>query len=297
MARIDVLTTRPIGRVDRRIFGGLAEHRGRCVYGGLVSSAPSGGFRADVLGAVRNLGVTSVQWPGGAFASGYHWADGVGPDRPRRPGPAGREETNRFGTDEFVAWCAAAGAEPVLCLNMATGSLRDALAWVEYCNGTGDTYWAARRRAHGHAEPYRVRYWSLGHEMYADGPAGPRTAAEYVTEARRWARALTRLDPDIRLISCGKTGLDDWDRDVIDGLASCVDMHGIHLYSGSADYWSNILAPHYAERALSVAGALLDRARYVQGIEHEVTVACQTWNVWYRTTDGALEERPAATST
>lgn len=35
MARIDVLTDRPIGVVDRRIFGGFTEHRGRCIYGGL----------------------------------------------------------------------------------------------------------------------------------------------------------------------------------------------------------------------------------------------------------------------
>jgi len=33
----------------------------------------------------------------------------------------------------------------------------EAEAWVEYCNGTGDTYWANRRRENGHAEPHRVR--------------------------------------------------------------------------------------------------------------------------------------------
>jgi alpha-N-arabinofuranosidase len=79
--------------------------------------------------------------------------------------------------------------------------------------------------------------------------------------------------------------------DVIDGLARHVDMHGIRLYTGSADYWSNLLAPHYAERALSVAGALIDRARYLQHVEHEISVACDEWNVWYRTEDGRLEER------
>ena len=168
---------------------------------------------------------------------------------------------------------------------MATGTLDEALAWVEYCNGSGDSHWARRRRVSGHAEPFGVRYWGLGREMYRR-----RTAAEYVAEARRWATALKRLDPGIRLISCGQTGMDDWDRDVIDGLAAHIDMHGVHLYTGSADYWSNVLAPHYAERALSVAGALIDRARYVQRVEHEISVACDEWNVWYRTDDGQLEE-------
>src|SRR5205814_10096353 len=51
------------------------------------------------------------------------------------------------------------------------------------------------------------------------------------------------------------------------------------------------LAPHYAERALSVAGALIDRARYLQHVEHDIAVACNEWNVWYRTEDGQMEER------
>jgi alpha-N-arabinofuranosidase len=173
----------------------------------------------------------------------------------------------------------------VLALDMGTGTLDEALAWVEYCNGS-DSYWAGRRRASGYSEPFGIRYWGLGREMYRR-----HTAAEYVAEARRWASALRWLDPGIRLISCGQTGMDDWDRDVIDGLAPHIDMHGIHLYTGSADYWSNVLAPHYAERALSVAGALIDRARYAQRVEHEISVACDEWNVWYRTDDGQLEER------
>lgn len=266
MAHIDVLTGRPIGTVDPRIFGSITEHLGRCVYGGVLAEGSPGGFRADVLAAVRDLGVTNVRWPLGAAPGG--------------------EEPGRFGTGEFLAWCAVAAVEPVLSLNMDTGTLDEALAWVEYCNGSGDSHWARRRRADGHAEPFGVRYWGLGHQMHRR-----LTAAEYVTEAGRWAPALKRLDPGIRLISCGQTGMDDWDRDVIDGLARHVDMHGIRLYTGSADYWSNLLAPHYAERALSVAGALIDRARYLQHIEHEISVACDEWNVWYRTEDGRLEER------
>jgi alpha-L-arabinofuranosidase len=265
VAQIDVLASRPIGTVDRRIFGSVAEHLGRCASGGIVDEGPPGRLRTDVLEAVRDLGVTNVRWP-------------------LRAGPG--HESDRLGTGEFITWCSAAGVEPVLGLDMGTGSLDEALAWVEYANGGGDSYWARRRAESGHAGPFGVRYWGLGREMYRR-----RTAAEYVAEARRWAAALKRLDPGIRLISCGQTGMDDWDRDVIDGLAPHIDMHGIHLYTGSADYWSNVLGPHYAERALSVAGALIDRARYVQRVEHEISVACDEWNVWYRTDDGQLEER------
>ena len=253
MAQIDVLTARPIGTVDRQVFGSFTEHLGRCVYGGVfdegsLRSGPEG-FRIDVLAAVRDLGVTNVRWPGGNFVSGYHWTDGIGPPdtRPRRAELAWHsEESNRFGTDEVMTWCAAAGVEPVLCLNMGTGPLDEALAWVEYCNGTGDTYWAGRR-ANGHAEPYRVRHWGLGNEMYGDWQIGQLSATDYVARARQWAKALKMLDPAISLVSCGQTGIDDWDRIVIDGLARHVDWHSIHLYTGSADYWSNVLAPYHAE--------------------------------------------------
>jgi alpha-N-arabinofuranosidase len=297
VARIDVYAHRPIGTLDRRVFGSFTEHLGRCIYGGVFDegSSRSGpeGFRTDVLSAVGELGVTNVRWPGGNFVSGYHWADGIGPpgDRPRRPELAWHsEESNRFGTDEFMAWCGAASVEPVLCLNMGTGTLDEALAWVEYCNGNGDTYWANRRRANGHRDGYAVRYWGLGNEMYGDWQLGQLTAADYVARARQWAKALKNLDPGISLVSCGQTGLDDWDQVVIDGLVKHVDWHSIHLYTGSADYWSNVLAPHYADRALAVTGAMIDRARYVQQVDHEVSVAYDEWNVWYRTNDGRLEE-------
>jgi alpha-L-arabinofuranosidase len=298
VARIEIRTDRPVGTVDERIFGGFIEHLGRCVYGGVFDEgsprSDARGFRTDVLEAVRDLGLRHVRWPGGNFVSGYHWTDGIGPpdDRPRRAELAWHsEESNRFGTDEFMAWAAAAGVEPVLCLNMGTGTLDEALAWVEYCNGTGDTYWANRRRANGHEEPYGVRHWGLGNEMYGDWQIGQQTAHEYVTTARQWAKAIRFLDPGVSLVSCGQSGVDDWDRVVIDGLARYVDLHSIHLYTGSDDYWSNVLAPHFAGRALAVAGALIDRARYTQRISHEIGVAYDEWNVWYRTDDGLLEER------
>ena len=66
---------------------------------------------------------------------------------------------------------------------MGTGTLDEALAWVEYCNGAGDAYWARRRRAGGRDEPYRVRYWGLGNEMYGSWQVGALSAAEYVRQA------------------------------------------------------------------------------------------------------------------
>ena len=109
--------------------------------------------------------------PAATSSSNYHWAGRHRPEgrRPRRPELAwGGEESNRFGTDEFLAYCAELGTEPYICLNMGTGTLKEALAWVEYCNSARRHLLGRPRRANGHEEPYGVRYWGLGNEMYGD---------------------------------------------------------------------------------------------------------------------------------
>jgi alpha-N-arabinofuranosidase len=289
VARIALDLERTLGPVDRRIFGGFIEHLGRCIYGGIYDpgSALSDdrGFRADVLDQARLLRMPLLRWPGGNFVSNYHWTDGIGPrqQRPRRLELAWQaEEPNTFGTDEFVEYCRALGSEPYICLNMGTGTLEEALAWVEYCNGAGNTYWANLRRTNGHAEPYNIRYWGLGNEMWGDWQVGHLTADEYVARARSWANALRRADRTIELVGCGRDGWSEWDRTVVDGLIRYVDYHSIHIYTGSPDYWNNVLSPHQAERSLRICAAIIERARHVQGVDRDVGIAYDEWNVWYR---------------
>ena len=127
--------------------------------------------------------------------------------------------------------------------------------------------------------------------MYGDWQVGAFTAEEYVREATRWARAIRMLDPQAKLVSCGMNGWNEWDRVVIDGMASLVDYHSLHIYTGSEDYWTNVLQPHQAERAIGYARALLERAAYRQKIATPPRIAYDEWNVWYRRMTGALEER------
>ena len=88
MTRIAVDPGRPIGHLDRNVFGGFIEHLGRCIYSGIYdegAAAAERGFRKDVLALLRELHMGVLRWPGGNFVSNYHWADGIGP---RPPGPA-----------------------------------------------------------------------------------------------------------------------------------------------------------------------------------------------------------------
>ena len=105
-----------LSRVNPNIYSGFTEHMGRCIYGGIYDPAnpnlelidSSTGFRLDVIAAMQELDVPVVRYPGGNFVATYHWLDGVGPrdQRPRRPELAWLgEESNAFGTDEFMVWC------------------------------------------------------------------------------------------------------------------------------------------------------------------------------------------------
>ena len=73
------------------IFGGFIEHFHHQIYGGIFEPgsplADEHGFRRDVIKAVKELKLSVVRWPGGCFASGYHWRDGVGQDRKPMPDP------------------------------------------------------------------------------------------------------------------------------------------------------------------------------------------------------------------
>jgi len=304
VALIRVDPGRPIGEVDPRIYGGFIEHLGRCIYGGIFDDgsplSDEHGFRKDVLEALDQLSLTSLRWPGGLFANGYHWEDGIGPSdaRPRRFDAAWRDEdSNRFGTDEFIQYCRALGTEPVICVNMGTGTPAEAQAWVEYCNSGGGTHWANLRRRHGSREPYTVRYWGLGNEMYGWYSIGGSGAEDYVKKATEFAKVMKAVDPSIQLISSGMNGWSRWDRIVLEGLAFLVDFHSIHLYTGSPDYYSNVLAPLQAERALIACRGLISAVRYQQRIPHPIHIAYDEWNVWFRAGNppwGSLEGVPSS---
>ena len=216
-ARVTVHTEAGIDRIEPELHGHFAEHLGRCIYDGVWTddTADEDGFRADVLELLAGLEMPVLRWPGGCFADDYHWEDGVGPreDRPRRRNlfwGQGREmipeESNRFGTDEFLEFCERVGTEPYLAANVGSGDPQEAANWVEYCNYDGDTELADRRRANGREEPYEVKYWGLGNENWGCG--GQMSPEQYAREYRRFAtyvgtQSAHMLDHDLELIACG----------------------------------------------------------------------------------------------
>ncbi|MHC4203115.1 MAG: alpha-L-arabinofuranosidase C-terminal domain-containing protein [Planctomycetota bacterium] len=160
----------------------------------------------DVIRFLKKSRLPILRWPGGNFVSGYHWRDGVGPieTRPTLPNYAwGQQENNFFGTDEFIAFCRAVGCEPMICLNAGDGTVTEAAQWLEYCNGSVHTPMGKLRAANGHPQPYNVKHWEIGNELWGKWQYHWTTAEGYVDRYRQFVKAMLRVDPDIKIYACG----------------------------------------------------------------------------------------------
>lgn len=284
-----------VGRIHRRLFGGFVEHLGRHVYDGIYEpgheAADAEGFRQDVIELVRELGVSTIRYPGGNFVSGFRWEDSVGPreQRPRRLDLAWHStETNEVGLHEFSSWLEKVGSDLMLAVNLGTRGTLEALDLLEYANIPGGTELSERRRANGRDEPFAVEMWCLGNEM--DGPwqLGHRSADDYGKLAARTAKGMRQLDPDIALVVCGSSGahmptFGEWERVVLSHTYDDVDYISCHAYyeekDGDIDSFlaSGVDMDRFIESVISTA----DHVGAVRGSAKRIDISFDEWNVWY----------------
>ena len=303
-----------VGPVNRRLFGSFVEHLGRCVYDGIYEpshpTADEHGFRADVVELVRELGVSTIRYPGGNFVSGYRWEDGVGPreQRPQRLDLAWHStETNEVGLDEFAIWLEKVDSEMMYAVNLGTRGVLDALDVLEYANVRSGTALSDQRIANGRTEPHSIQLWCLGNEM--DGPwqLGHSTAEEYARLAAQTARAMRQLDPHLQLVVCGSSGgsmptFGEWERVVLDATYDEVDYISCHVYyePDGDDYGSFLASAVDMDRFIGAVVATADHVKALKRSDKTINISFDEWNVWYqsrynevdRITD--IEEWPVA---
>lgn len=307
-AKLYLDTNRAIGEISPLIFGGFAEHMGRCIYEGIYDPkslhADEHGLRRDVLTALRELNFRIIRYPGGNFLSGYHWLDGVGPrdKRPVRRDLAWHSiETNQFGTNEFIEFCHALGTQPMLGVNLGTGTIEEAANLVEYCNGTAGSHYADLRVANGYPEPHGVQYWCLGNEM--DGPwqIGHLDMAEYGRKAREAAKVMKYQDSSIKLVLGGSSNTSiptypEWDRVALEACWEQVDYLAMHYYAGNRDNdtASYLAQPVQFESHIDTLAGALRYVKSKQRSRHDVYLSWDEWNVWYKNheEDGRWTQAP-----
>jgi alpha-N-arabinofuranosidase len=230
------------------------------------ADAAPGGVRADVFEKIRELKPAFIRWPGGNVAQDYRWLWGVGPRDERFTWAnlswKNEPEPSDFGTDEFIAFARAVGAEPAITVNVEGrgATAEEAAAWVEYCNGAATTRYGAMRAANGHPEPYGVKYWEVGNEIWGDWVRGHSDAATYARNLRAYARAMRAVDPSLKLIAVGDNDM-RWNRTVLAEAGREMDYLAIHHYYGrreAAGDPANLLArPLHYERFYEQVGRVL----------------------------------------
>ena len=307
-AQIYLDTHRTIAPISPLLFGGFAEHMGRCVYEGIYDPesplADEDGLRTDVMAALRDQRYTVIRYPGGNFLSGYNWLDGVGPkaQRPRKRDLAWfSTETNQFGTDEFMVFCDKINVAPMMAANLGTGTIQAAADLVEYCNAPLGTYYADMRRANGHADPYGVKYWCLGNEM--DGPwqIGHLDMHEYGNKAREAAKMMRWHDPSIETVLCGSSNdqmptFPEWDRVALETCWEHINYLSIHMYVSSYDHADTQSYLALAGRLEDFVDTMASTLRYVKAktrSQHDVYLSWDEWQVWHPgETHGGWQEAP-----
>lgn len=198
----------------------------------------AGGFRPDILQAVKELHPTCLRWPGGGYVAQYNWKWGIGPQEERIRWPHWMwmdYDQNCFGTDEFIRFCREINSEPVIVVRVGfdrpesehEGILQDALDWLRYCNEPATGEWGAKRAANGHPAPYNVKYWEIDNEMWEMG------IVKYEAAVRKFSTEMRKIDPSIKIIACG--GFQE-DEEFINRSGSYFDYMSLHHYEQQGGY-------------------------------------------------------------
>jgi alpha-N-arabinofuranosidase len=239
-------TAKPGAVIDKDVYAQFAEHLGSGIYGGMWVGPDSKipnvrGWRKDVIGALKDLHVPLVRWPGGCFADEYHWRDGIGP-RSQRPVKVntnwgGVPENNAVGTHEFFDLVDQIGADAYVNGNLGTGTPQETAEWVEYMTSEGKSTLAQLRARNGHPVPFKVAYFAIGNESWGcGGNMRPEYYADLYKHWNTFIKAPAQYKP--KMIASGGTGADTRWTDVLSrDLKGQTDAISFHYYTLPTGEW------------------------------------------------------------
>ncbi len=243
-AKITVHAGDVLGEVNPLIFGHNAEAADpKDIFGPLSNPIPGRTGEGlwnpetaepvpEVLELAKQAGMKMLRYPGGCLVHNFDWKKAVG-------SPADRPDFT-FGVDEFIAFCRAADAEPLMLVSAYVGGPQDAADLVEYLNApaTPEHPWAQRRAAWGHPDPYGVVYFEMGNESdhgnHDVKPFRKFSAEQYAEWFNECARLMKGAAPGIKMgaLMGTATGPDDpWNRKVLEGVRETADFIIVHTYA------------------------------------------------------------------
>ena len=314
----NTLTLKPTSeniKINKEIYGHFSEHLGTCIYEGIFVGEDSDipnidGYRTDVVEAFKELKIPVLRWPGGCFADTYHWKDGIGPkeDRPSIVNVfwGGVTEDNSFGTHEFLNFCELIGTEPYLSINVGTGTVQEAVEWVEYVTSDNQSPMTDLRKKNGREKPWDVKYWGIGNENWG---CGGDMAPDYYANIFRNYSSYIR-GGDFQKVICGPSGNDaNWMETILSGLngkqhlAQGVSLHyytlptadwsnkGSSTDFGEEMWFSTIRNTMFVEDYIKQHLAIMDK----YDPEGKIKLIVDEWGTWYDklpgTKDGFLQQQ------
>jgi alpha-L-arabinofuranosidase len=252
------VTMTSIGQTDRAVFELRAEGRGQ-VWVNKLSLMPADnrqGWRADVVDAIKEIRPGILRWGGSTVdPGGYQWKNGLGDHDQRTPwfNPIwGRMDPNDVGVDEFCQFCELIGAAPLICVSFKDGAA-SAHDLAEYCNGSADTAWGARRAANGHPAPYQVKFWEIGNEINGDDP-------KYLEDFPAFITAIRSTTPGASILASYPS------QKLLDRVGRDIDF----------------VCPHHYTTDLAACGAEFDRIgamlNQTPGCAH-IKIGVTEWNI------------------
>lgn len=219
-------------------------------------------LREDVVRLIDSLKPPVVRFPGGTDVDYYQWTDLVDGaydrvlvERPNYDGRSGRVVSqNEFGLDEFLGLSEQLKFEPLLVINIGDAylnkiSIEDAAeyaaALTAYCNASVENIslpkkylkWAKLREKNGHKEPYGVKYFQIGNEVWLLDEAElgrektikPEIVDRYYRIVSNFISEIKSVDPQSQIIVEGN--LIDFTKEAKKHLGTTFDLLAYHHYS------------------------------------------------------------------
>ena len=297
---VTIRADRPGAKIDRNIYGQFAEHLGRGIYEGVWVGEDSAipntrGYRNDVVAALKKLHVPVVRWPGGCFADQYHWREGIGP-RAQRPVKinttwGGVEETNAFGTHEFMDFAELIGADAYVAGNVGSGTPQEMAEWVEYMTSSTNSTLAQLRRKNGRDKPWRLPYFGVGNETWG---CGGNMRPEYFTDQYRQFSTYILAPRDNTPVKIASgANVDDyrWTEVMMSQAVKHMDAYSLHYYTFpgkwedkgpstgfGADQWASTLKHAlYIDELITKHSAIMDK----YDPQKRVGLYVDEWGTWY----------------
>ena len=294
------------GRTDRDSKFTITFSGSGTLWVGTASLMPDdnvSGYRRDVIEALKTLQPPNIRWPGGCNVDCYRWVDGIG-DRDKRPArfdeafpKADEWISNDVGIDEFMELCRLTGARPFVIVNAGDGTAAEAADWLEYCNGDTGTRYGRLRAQNGHPQPYNVKLWGIGNELFGSWEPSHVDEETYARKCVDFGKAMRALDRDIKLVACGGRywKYPRWNQAIFKIAGEYVDYLSLHSY---AKKYRNTLKkedlkdPAFAEEVYyylvsspyGVEEQIIETDKEIRAAlpnRPQVTIAFDEWNAFY----------------